>query len=90
MQLPSKDSQRCAGCKIGVKQIEGSFNITNWDAAGRKKLANKTRKGCAGCGHVPLCSECWKYWDHTAGQCKPERDFRVQCGVSATIQSMFL
>jgi sulfatase maturation enzyme AslB (radical SAM superfamily) len=85
--LPSGYAQRCAGCIIGVKQVEDNFKITTWDAKARKKMTNNSKKGCAGCGHVPLCGDCWKHWDHkgAAGQCKPERDFRVQCGVSATI-----
>ena len=85
--LPSGYAERCAGCKIGVKQVEDSFKITDWDARARQKKQKKTKKGCAGCGHVPLCHECWKHWDHkgTTGKCKPERDFREQCGVSATM-----
>ena len=70
------------GCTIGVSEIEESFEMTGWDAKKRKSLRNWARTGCAGCGYVPLCALCWKHWDHAARRCKPERDFREQCGVT--------
>jgi hypothetical protein len=76
--------KRCEGCKFGVDEINRHFNC-GWNAEDKKKHHNRASKGCAGCGNLPVCDECWEHWDHSTRRCTAERDFRGQCGVSATI-----
>ena len=83
--LPGGGRQkRCEGCKFGVDEINRHFNC-GWNAEDKKKHHNRASKGCAGCGNLPVCDECWEHWDHSTRRCTAERDFRGQCGVSATI-----